>query len=56
MFGHSRCGIVGTSHFMLSIGHDHHWLATFFLFCATAATIVSAAIALDDFGSGLSST
>ncbi len=49
MFGSSIDGLFGSSHFMLSIGQGEQWLAALFLFqsmfCATAATIVSGAIA-----------
>lgn len=49
MFGDSIDGLLGSSHFMLSIGQGEHWLAALFLFqsmfCATAATIVSGAVA-----------
>ncbi len=49
MFGDSHNGLVGTSLFSPDLGHGRPWLATFFLFqvmfCATAATIVSGAVA-----------
>jgi len=49
MFGITNGGWVGTTHFYPNIGQGEAWLATFFLFqvmfCATAATIVSGAIA-----------
>jgi len=49
MFGITKGGWVGTTHFLPNIGQGGAWLATFFLFqvmfCATAATIVSGAIA-----------
>lgn len=49
MFGHSYDGLIGVTHFMLPFGKDEHWLASFFLFqsmfCATASTIVSGAVA-----------
>jgi len=49
MFGITNDGWVGTTHFLPNIGQGEAWLATFFLFqvmfCATAATIVSGAIA-----------
>lgn len=49
MFGKSFDGLIGYSHFILPFGKNEHWLAAFFLFqamfCATAATIVSGAIA-----------
>ena len=49
MFGSSFEGLIGTNHFILSIGEGDHSLAAFFLFqamfCATAVTIVSGAIA-----------
>lgn len=49
MFGASIDGLMGSSLFMLSIGQGEQWLAALFLFqsmfCATAATIVSGAIA-----------
>lgn len=50
MFGDSIAGLVGSSHFMPSfvVGQDA-WMASFFLFeamfCATATTIVSGAVA-----------
>lgn len=50
MFGHSLWGWLGLSHFAVPVGPGNDpWLATFFLFqamfCATAATIVSGAVA-----------
>ncbi len=50
MFGISAGGWVGSSHFLTNVGHGAEaWLAAFFLFqvmfCATAATIVSGAVA-----------
>ncbi|AWI77310.1 ammonia permease [Parazoarcus communis] len=50
MFGSSAAGLTGTDHFMLSVGHGStSALAAFFLFqamfCSTAATIVSGAVA-----------
>jgi len=49
MFGQSYDGLIGFSHFLLPFDQDGHWLAAFFLFqamfCATAATIVSGAVA-----------
>lgn len=50
MFGSSALGLVGTDRFMVSVGHGaSNSLAAFFLFqamfCSTAATIVSGAVA-----------
>jgi len=49
MFGITKGGWLGTTHFFTNIGQGGAWLSTFFLFqvmfCATAATIVSGAIA-----------
>jgi len=49
MFGITNGGWVGATHFLPNIGQGGAWVATFFLFqvmfCATAATIVSGAIA-----------
>ncbi|MBR0566401.1 ammonium transporter [Azoarcus sp. L1K30] len=50
MFGASALGLVGTDRFMVSVGHGaSNSLAAFFLFqamfCSTAATIVSGAVA-----------
>ncbi len=50
MFGHSLWGWIGLSHFAVPVGPGSEaWLSTFFLFqamfCATAATIVSGAVA-----------
>ncbi len=49
MFGDSTNGWIGGSHFLLDIGQGSAWEAAFFIFqsmfCATAATIVSGAIA-----------
>ena len=49
MFGDTYQGLIGSSRFMVSVGHDAAWLASFFLFqamfCATAVTIVSGVIA-----------
>ncbi|TGD73609.1 ammonium transporter [Mangrovimicrobium sediminis] len=49
MFGATRSGLLGGSYFAPDIGHGDAWLSTFFLFqvmfCATAATIVSGAVA-----------
>ncbi len=49
MFGESHGGLLGGSQFFTNVGHEAPWLAAFFLFqtmfCATAATIVSGAIA-----------
>ncbi len=48
MFGASRMGLVGTSHFFFDGGQDA-WLTTFFLFqlmfCGAATTIISGAVA-----------
>lgn len=49
MFGVTKSGFVGTTHFFAEVGLGGAWLSTFFLFqvmfCATAATIVSGAVA-----------
>lgn len=49
MFGQSRGGMIGSSHFMPQTGVGEVWLPAFFLFqmmfCATTATIVSGAVA-----------
>jgi len=49
MFGASLDGIIGSNHFLIDLGQGPTWHAAFFLFqgmfCATAATIVSGAIA-----------
>jgi len=49
MFGTSSNGWIGSSGFLAEIGQNAPWEAAFFLFqsmfCATAATIVSGAIA-----------
>src|SRR3989338_1469264 len=48
MFGESRGGLIGTSHFFLSLDR-HSWFIAFFLFelvfCGTATTIISGAVA-----------
>jgi Amt family ammonium transporter len=49
MFGDSAGGLVGLAGWFHSVGEDGAWLAAFFLFqvmfCATAATIISGAVA-----------
>ncbi len=49
MFGFSETGLIGTNLFAPDLGQGDTWLSTFFLFqvmfCATAATIVSGAVA-----------
>lgn len=49
MFGASGHGLIGTSLFFPAVGGHDYWLAAFFIFqlmyCATAATIVSGAVA-----------
>jgi Amt family ammonium transporter len=49
MFGDSHMGILGITQFFTEIGLKDPWVAAFFvfqvMFCATAATIVSGAIA-----------
>jgi Amt family ammonium transporter len=49
MFGESKFGLIGTSYFLLSLDDQNFSLVTMFLFqamfCATAATIVSGAVA-----------
>ena len=49
MFGDDLSGLIGTTGFMADISGGDPWLATFFvfqtMFCATAATIVSGAVA-----------
>ncbi|MFV8817319.1 ammonium transporter [Haliea sp. E17] len=49
MFGNSNTGLFGTHLFAPDLGRGGTWLVTFFLFqvmfCATAATIVSGAVA-----------
>ena len=49
MFGATYSGWIGTEHFFVGLSQDNSQLATFFLFqamfCATAATIVSGAVA-----------
>ncbi len=49
MFGQSNAGWIGSSYFFPSMTVDEAWMATFFIFqamfCATAATIVSGAMA-----------
>lgn len=49
MFGGEQAGLVGTTHFFTTLGSSDEWRNAFFLFqamfCATAVTIVSGAIA-----------
>ncbi len=49
MFGQTQSGWIGTSYFLPAMTVDQAWMATFFIFqamfCATAATIVSGAMA-----------
>jgi len=49
MFGDSAFAFLGMSHFAPDLGREGYWQATFFLFqamfCATAVTIVSGAVA-----------
>jgi ammonium transporter, Amt family len=49
MFGTSTGGIIGTDLFFADVGGTHPWLSTFFIFqamfCGTAVTIVSGAVA-----------
>ncbi len=49
MFGATKGGWIGWSHFFTPVGQDRAWLATFFLFqvmfCGTAVTIISGAVA-----------
>ncbi len=49
MFGQSKMGLVGTDSFALDVGRDHSSRAAFFfyqaMFCGTAVTIVSGAVA-----------
>ncbi|MBI1930534.1 ammonium transporter [Candidatus Poribacteria bacterium] len=49
MFGASKGGWIGSTHFFTDVGQEGAWLAAFFLFeamfCSTATTIVSGAVA-----------
>ncbi|MGB5199029.1 MAG: hypothetical protein WBR56_03930, partial [Sedimenticolaceae bacterium] len=49
MFGSDYRGWIGSDRFLTALGHDDPWEVTFFIFqlafCATAATIVSGAVA-----------
>lgn len=49
MFGATKGGWIGTTHFIPSLGSGEVWVASFFIFqamfCATASTIVSGAVA-----------
>lgn len=49
MFGHTFSGIFGTSNFLVAFNGHGGWLSTFFIFqlvfCGTASTIVSGAVA-----------
>jgi len=49
MFGATKGGWIGSTHFFTPVGQGSAWLATFFLFhvmfCGTAVTIISGAVA-----------